>query len=73
MICLICGNPIGQEMPIPVAEIRFTPIVPHVPGITDSRKADRIIRDAFCCQKCYKAILDNDFAAIQEIKLPQGN
>jgi len=66
MICLICGDPIGQEQPIPIAEIRFTPIVPYVPGLTGAKLADRIIRDSFCCQSCFKKLLDNDFRAIQE-------
>jgi hypothetical protein len=66
MICLICGKPIGQEQPVPVAEIRFTPIVPYVPGITKSVLGETVLKDRLCCQGCYKSIQENDFKAIEE-------
>jgi len=72
MICLICGNPIGQEMPVPVAEIRFTPIVPHVPGLTPAELGLTILQNRLCCQGCYKSIQENDFKAIEEAgKIPR--
>ena len=67
MICLFCGEKIGQEFPVPVAEIRFTPIVPAVPGITTSKLGLTGLQDRLCCQRCYKKIQDNDFKAIQEV------
>lgn len=66
MICLICGEPIGQEQPIPVAEIRFTPIVPWVPGLTENKLGPTILQNRICCQSCYKTLLENDFKAIKE-------
>ena len=66
MICLFCGKPIGQEFPVPVAEIRFTPIVPHVPGLTQAGLGLTVLQDRLCCQACYKRIQENDFVAIEE-------
>ena len=66
MICIFCGNKIGQEFPVPVAELRLTPIVPHVPGLTQAGLGQTVLKDRLCCQECYKKITDNDFKAIQE-------
>lgn len=66
MICVFCGKPIGQEFPVPVARIEFTPIVPTVPGITANRLGQTIITDRLCCQGCYRKITENDFKAIEE-------
>lgn len=66
MICLICGERIGQEFPVPVARIEFTPIVPTVPGITANKLGSTIITDRLCCQGCYRKIQENDFKAIEE-------
>lgn len=67
MICIICGERIGSEFPIPVAEIRFTPRVPTVPTLTQDRLGLTLLQDRLCCQSCYKKIQDNDFKAIQEV------
>jgi hypothetical protein len=66
MICLFCGQKIGQEFPVPVAELRLTPIVPHVPGLTENRLGETRYVDRLCCQNCYKKIAENDFKIIQE-------
>lgn len=66
MICIICGELIGQEYPVPVAELRFTPIVPHIPGITENRLGLTVFTDRLCCQKCYKKIKENDQTIIEE-------
>jgi hypothetical protein len=66
IICLICGKPIGAEFPVPIAEIRFTPIVPHVPGITENKLGLTVLTDRLCCQHCYQKIQENDFKAIEE-------
>jgi hypothetical protein len=72
MICIICGLPIGASFPIPVAEIRFTPIVPTVPGITASKLGLTVLQDRLCCQECYKKIQDNDYKSIEEVgQLPK--
>ena len=74
MICLICGQRIGQEQPIPIAEIRFTPIVPHVPGLTENKLGLTLLQDRFCCQGCYKKIIDNDYKSIQEVgRIPDAH
>lgn len=73
MICIICGQPIGAAFPVPVAEIRFTPIVPHIPGMTENKLGLTVLTDRLCCQDCYKKIKDNDQAIIEEAgKMPQG-
>ena len=66
MICIFCGQKIGQEFPVPVAELRFTPIVPNVPGITENKLGLTLLQGRFCCQKCYQQIQKNDFTIIQE-------
>lgn len=66
MICLFCGKPIGQAFPVPIAEIRFTPIVPHVEGLTMAGLGETVLRARLCCQACYKRIQENDFVAIEE-------
>lgn len=66
MICLLCGEPIGQEFPVPVARIEFTPIVPHVPGITANKLGLTVLQDRLCCQGCYKKIKENDQLIIEE-------
>ncbi len=66
MICIICGERIGSEFPIPVAEIRFTPIVPTVPGLTTAKLGLTVLQDRLCCQDCYEKIQQNDFKAIKE-------
>jgi len=59
-------------MPVPMAEIRFTPIVPHVPGLTGAKLGETVLKDRLCCQSCYKAIQENDFKAIEEAgKIPR--
>lgn len=73
MICLICGNRIGAAFPVPIAEIRFTPIVPTVPGITANKLGLTVLQDRLCCQDCYKKIQQNDFKAIEEAgKIPNA-
>lgn len=66
MICLICGKPIGAEYPVPISEIRFTPLVPYVPGLTEKKLGLTIFTDRFCCQACYKKIKENDQTIIEE-------
>ena len=66
MICLICGSKIGAEFPVPIAEIRFTPIVPIVTGITENRLGTTILTDRLCCQQCYKKIKENDQMIIED-------
>ncbi len=66
MICILCGKSIGAEFPVPIAEIRFTPIVPHVPGITENKLGLTVLTDRLCCQACYKRIKENDQAIIEE-------
>jgi hypothetical protein len=66
MICLFCGGIIGQEFPVPVARLEFTPIIPHVPGITANKLGTTILTDRLCCQKCYKNIKENDQLIIEE-------
>jgi hypothetical protein len=66
MICLICGKKIGSEFPIPVAEIRFTPIISVVSGITENKLGQTVLTDRLCCQDCYEKIQQNDFKMIQE-------
>lgn len=66
MICIFCGKPIGQEFPVPVAELRFTPIVPHVSGLTENKLGLTVLRDRLSCQGCYHQIQENDFKAIEE-------
>jgi hypothetical protein len=66
MICIICGGRIGNEFPVPIAELRFTPIVPYVSGITENRLGQTVLTDRLCCQKCYKAIKENDQKIIEE-------
>jgi hypothetical protein len=66
MYCLICGKKIGAAFPVPIAEIRFTPIVPHVPGITENKLGTTILTDRLCCQACYKKIKENDQTIIEE-------
>lgn len=66
MICLFCGQKIGKEFPVPVARLELTPIVPHVPGLTDNRLGLTVLQDRLCCQECYQKIQKNDFKAVQE-------
>lgn len=66
MICIICGSKIGQQFPVPVAEMRFTPVVPHVPGLTENKLGLTVFTDRLCCQGCYQKIQENDFKIIQE-------
>jgi len=66
MICLICRGKIGAAFPVPIAEFRFTPIVPHVPGITENKLGLTVLTDRLCCQDCYKKIKENDQAIIEE-------
>jgi hypothetical protein len=66
VICIICGSTIGAEFPVPVAEIRFTPIVPHIDGITANKLGLTVLQDRLCCQSCYQKIQQNDFKIIQE-------
>ena len=67
MICIICGERIGSEFPIPVSRIEFTPRVPTVPTLTQDRLGLTVLQDRLCCQSCYKKNQDNDFKAIQEV------
>jgi hypothetical protein len=72
-ICVFCGEIIGQEFPVPVARLEFTPIIPHVPGITPNKLGTTILTDRLCCQGCYKKIQENDFLAIEEAsQMPKG-
>jgi hypothetical protein len=72
MICLICGSRIGAAFPVPIAELRFTPIVPHVPGLTENKLGLTVLTDRLCCQECYQKIQQNDFKIIQEAgKIPK--
>jgi len=74
MICIFCGSKIGQEFPVPVARLEFTPIVPHVPGITDNRLGLTVLQDRLCCQECYMKIQKNDFEAIRVAgKMPNAH
>ena len=74
MICIFCGSKIGQEFPIPVAEIRFTPIVPHIPGLTENKLGLTVLQDRLCCQECYQKIQQNDFKIIQDAgKIPNAH
>lgn len=66
MICIICGNKIKNEQPIPISEIVFTPIVPYVPGITPAKLGETILRDRMCCRACYGKVLKNDYDSIYE-------
>ena len=66
MICLFCGQKIGQEFPVPVANLELTPIVPHVPGLTTAGLGHTVLKGRLCCQKCYHQIQENDFKSIQE-------
>lgn len=66
MLCIICGNPIGATFPVPIAEIRFTPIVPTIPGITENKLGLTILTDRLCCQDCYKKIKENDQLIVEE-------
>jgi hypothetical protein len=66
MICLICGEVIGKEIPVPIAELRFTPIVPYLPGVTQNKLGSTVLTDRFCCQSCYKKIKMNDQEIIEE-------
>ena len=66
MICIFCGKLVGREQPVPVAEIRFTPIVPYVPGLTGAKLGETTLKDRLCCQGCYRKIQENDFKAIEE-------
>jgi hypothetical protein len=78
MICIICGQPIGAAFPVPVAEIRFTPIVPHIDHIQEPDHGPvklglTVLQDRLCCQDCYKKIQANDFKAIEEAgQMPKG-
>jgi len=57
-----------------VARLEFTPIVPHVPGITDNRLGLTVLQDRLCCQECYMKIQKNDFEAIREAgKMPNAH
>jgi hypothetical protein len=77
MICIFCGSKIGAAFPIPIEEIRFTPIVPNVPGIPGQehiRLGTTILTDRLCCQECYMKIQKNDFEAIREAgKMPDAH
>ncbi len=66
MICIICGDPIGAEYPVPIARLEFTPIIPHIPGITANKLGSTVLTDRMCCQSCYKKIKENDQAIIEE-------
>jgi hypothetical protein len=66
MRCLICGGGIGKEFPVPIAELRFTPVVPFLPGVTQNRLGTTLLTDRFCCQECYKKIKQNDQLIIEE-------
>lgn len=66
MICVFCGKAIGISFPVPVARLEFTPIIPHVPGLTANKLGLTVLTDRLCCQDCYKRIQENDFLAIEE-------
>jgi len=66
MICLICGGGIGSAFPVPIQEIRFTPIVPHITGITENKLGLTVLADRLCCLDCYKKIKENDQKIIEE-------
>ena len=66
MICLICGQKIGAEFPVPIRLIEFAPIVPVVEGLTENKLGRTLLSDRYCCQECYQKIQQNDFKAIQE-------
>jgi hypothetical protein len=67
MMCIICGQRIKKELPVPILEIRFAPVVPYVAEITPATKGETRLQDRLCCQACYRNILLNDFASIQEV------
>jgi hypothetical protein len=49
-----------------MAELKFTPIVPHVPGLTENKLGLTVLTDRLCCQTCYKKIKENDQLIIEE-------
>lgn len=66
LICLICGQLVGKEFPIPIKELQFTPLVPHIPGLTENKLGMTVFTDRLCCQACYRKIKDNDQKIIEE-------
>jgi hypothetical protein len=67
--CLLCGDPIGKEVPVPIARIEFTPVVPFILGITPNRLGSTVLTDRICCQNCYKKVKVNDQLIIEEVEL----
>lgn len=64
----------GGEFPVPIAELKFTPIVPFLPGVTQNKLGSTILTDRFCCQDCYKKVKQNDQLIIEEAgKMPNAN
>lgn len=72
MRCLLCGEPIGKEVPIPIARIEFTPVVPFIRGVTQNRLGSTVLTDRLCCQGCYKKVKENDQKIIEEVELPHA-
>lgn len=69
MRCLLCGDGIKDEMPIPIKVIEFTPVIPYLPGVTANKLGSTVLTDRFCCQNCYKKVKDNDMLAIREVQI----
>ena len=72
MKCLLCGDVIGKEVPVPIARIEFTPVVPFIHGITQNKLGSTVLTDRICCQGCYKKVKENDQLIIEEVELPHA-
>ena len=66
MICLICGQKIGVEFPVPIKELSMTPIVPVIQNVTENKLGLTMFSNRLCCQGCYKKLKDNDQKIIEE-------
>jgi hypothetical protein len=59
-------------MPVPIARIEFTPLVPYLPGITQNKLGSTVFTDRLCCQDCYKQVKKHDQLIIEEVVLPNA-
>jgi len=59
-------------MPVPIARIEFTPLVPYLPGITQNKLVSTVFTDRLCCQDCYKQVKEHDQLIIEEVVLPNA-